>query len=105
MCIRDSLQADCWGNKILWEGCDRTTWINKVLEQHTVSTLYKTSENLIVNGLSDGKQTSFTYDTCATVSVVRSDSVSYTHLDVYKRQMIYIATILYFMVDMLMTRF
>ena len=37
---------------------------------------YKTSENLIVNGFAEGKPTSFTADTGATVSIVRSDLVS-----------------------------
>ena len=48
----------------------------------TVSMLHKTTGNLIVKGIIKDKPAAFTVDTCATVSV----AVSYTHLDVYKRQ-------------------
>ena len=44
--------------------------LEKATEQHTVSTLHKTSGNLIVNGLTEGKPTSFTVNTAATVPIV-----------------------------------
>ena len=68
---RGHLQVDCWEKKIPREESDRTNWRSKAPEQHTVSMLHKTSGNLIVNGFAEGKPTSFTVDTGATVSIVR----------------------------------
>ena len=41
-----------------------------------VSTLHMISGNCIVSGFADGKPTSFTVDTGATVSIVRTDLIS-----------------------------
>ena len=68
MCIRD--------RKIPREESDRNNCRSKASQQHTVSTLHKTSRNLIVNGFAEGKPTSFTVDTGATVSIVHPDLVS-----------------------------
>ena len=61
---RGHLQVDVWEKKIPKEGSDRTNWRSKAPEQHTVSTLHKTSGNLIVNGFAEGEQTSFTVEMC-----------------------------------------
>ena len=47
-----------------------------IRDRHTVSTLHKTSGKLIVNGFAEGKTSSFTVDTGATVSIVRPDLIS-----------------------------
>ena len=82
MCIRDRcyncgksshLQADRWQTKNRREERECTNWRCKDTELHTVSTLYKTTGNLIVNGLMKDKQAAFTVDTGSTVSVVRPD--------------------------------
>ena len=52
---RGHLQVDCWEKKIPREESDRINWRSKAPEQHTVSTLHKTSGNFIVNGFADGK--------------------------------------------------
>ena len=78
------------------------------MELHTLSTLHKTRGKLIVKGLIKDRPVAFTVDTGTTVSVLHPDivrhlqpqlnsfpiwtmtgshsPVSYTHLDVYKRQ-------------------
>ena len=44
------------------EGCEHTNWRNNAPEQHTVSTLHKTSGNLIMSGHVEDKPISFTVD-------------------------------------------
>ena len=44
--------------------------------------LHKTSGNLIVNGFGEGKPTSFTVDTDATVSVVHPELISNSHPEI-----------------------
>ena len=48
----------------------------------SLRSMHKTTGNLIVKGFIKDKPAAFTVDTGATVSI----AVSYTHLDVYKRQ-------------------
>ena len=63
-----------------------TNWKSTAPEQHSASTLLKMSGNFTVNGFTQINQT-LTADMAAIVSITRTDvAVSYTHLDVYKRQ-------------------
>ena len=54
---RGHLQVDCREKKIPIEESDRTNWKSKAPEQHTVSTLHKTSGNLIFSVHINDKET------------------------------------------------
>ena len=66
------LQADHWHMKTWREECECTNWRCKDTELNAVSTLHKTTGNLIVKGFIKNKPATFTVDT---VSIVRPDLV------------------------------